>query len=152
MIAHRGKSARVRIDVLPAACSAVNRPEIRIVVRDAPVAAWNKELAEIPGQANRPQTTLDEIRLLLIIESERKRAVFIFGGSVYLYSSRDKRMNSVEDLLLHEFVKSGNERFRSQSETEKQTQNVHQHEGRDRVLLQIVKQMVSQHPPPGSRG
>ena len=76
IIAHCGECAGVRIAVLAAARSTMERSKIGIVVRDAAVTARDNESAKVTGQTDRAQAVLDHIGLFLAGETKRARVPF----------------------------------------------------------------------------
>ena len=150
VVGHGGERAGAGISMLAPAGAAVQRAEIRIVVGDASVPAEDDEPAEAIGQADRPQSAFDDGGLLRRGEPSGTLAV---GGVARLHrhASPHRVPEPAADARRHRSVELRRQRLAREPRGEEVAQHVHEHEGRDRALLHIVKEMIGQPAPARSR-
>ena len=128
----------------------MERAEVRVVVGFAAVPAEDDEAAKALRQADRAEPAFDHGRLLF--EREPRRAARRSPQAVHIDSGANTRPEPAAQGVLDRLVPGRRQRLAHEPGTEEEPQCVDEHERRQRVLLEIVKEIVAESEPAGARG
>ena len=146
VVGHRGERPGIGVAMFAAAGAAVQRAEVRIVVGHAAVPAQHHEPAEVLGQPDGAQARLRRYPACSRHGEPERAGARRVGGSraVHRHAGGDRVTEPARHRVGDRRLDAGSQRLAGQPRAEQEAQHVDEHQRRQRVLLQIVEQMVGQ--------